>query len=308
MFRLKLIKEQTNLDFMRWHKMSLLFSLLITLACLAGLFTKGLNLGIDFTGGILMEIRSEQPVNIADLRQSLGTLSVGAPSIQEFGNENDVLIRIPGNLGDSEGQKLVVQEVQDILGTEGIDYRRVEFVGPQVGSELIEAGIKAFIYSILGILLYLWFRFEWQFGVAGVVTLAHDAIVTIGFFVFTGIEFDLATVAAVLLVAGYSINDTVVVFDRVRENLRRFRKKPLPELLNLSMNQTLSRTLMTSVTTLLALVALWLFGGHVIRGFVDALIIGIFIGTYSSVFLGTPMLSYMKLRRTPVDEEVTVGA
>lgn len=308
MFRLKLIKEQTNLDFMRWHKMAFVLTAVVTLICLGGLFTKGLNLGIDFTGGILMEIRSEEPVDIADLRQSLGGLSVGTPSIQEFGTNNDVLIRIPGNLGDSEGQKLVVQEVQDILGTDGIDYRRVEFVGPQVGGELIEAGIKAFIYSIIGILLYLWFRFEWQFGVAGVVTLAHDVIVTIGFFVFTGMEFDLATVAAVLLVAGYSINDTVVVFDRMRENLRRFRKKPLPELLNLSMNQTLSRTLMTSVTTLLALVTLWLFGGHVIRGFVDALIIGIFIGTYSSVFLGTPMLNYMNLRRTPVDEEAPTTA
>lgn len=172
----------------------------------------------------------------------------------------------------------------------------MEFVGPQVGEELIEAGGKALFYALAGLLAYIWMRFEWQFGVAAVLALTHDILFTVGFFGVTQMEFTLATVAAVLMIAGYSINDTVVVFDRVRENLRKYKKKPLRELFNLSINQTLSRTLMTSLTTLLALLALWQFGGAVIRGFVTALIFGIFIGTYSSIFIATPLLLYVRPR------------
>jgi preprotein translocase SecF subunit len=184
-----------------------------------------------------------------------------------------------------------------------VDYRRTEFVGPQVGEELKQQGIMAVLFSLVGILVYIWFRFEWQFGVAAIIALAHDALLTIGLFALTGMEFNLSTVAAILMIAGYSINDTVVVFDRIRENLRKYKKKPLGELFNLSVNQMLTRTVMTSVTTLLALVALYVFGGEVIRGFIYALIFGIGVGTYSSVFIAAPVLMFMNIRRGGFDEQ-----
>jgi len=184
-----------------------------------------------------------------------------------------------------------------------VDYRRTEFVGPQVGEELKKQGMYAVLFSLFGILAYVWFRFEWQFGVASIVALAHDAIATVGLFALTQMEFNLSTVAAILMIAGYSINDTVVVFDRIRENLRKYKKKPLADLFNMSINQMLSRTLMTSVTTLLALIALYIFGGEVIQGFIYALIFGIVIGTYSSIFIAAPTLLYMNVHRGSFDEE-----
>ena len=199
----------------------------------------------------------------------------------------------------AEVQNQALQTLKDYLGSqfESVDYRRTEFVGPQVGEELKKQGIYAVLFSILGMLAYIWFRFEWQFSVAAIVALIHDSLATIGLFALTQMEFNLSTVAAILMIAGYSINDTVVVFDRIRENLRKFKKMPIFDLLNNAINQTLSRTLMTSVTTLLALVALWTFGGEVIRGFVNALIFGILIGTYSSVFVASPVLTFLNIRR-----------
>ncbi len=194
------------------------------------------------------------------------------------------------------------REINGLFEGETVDYRRIEFVGPQVGSELKLKGLYAVLLSLLGIMTYIWFRFEWQFGVAAIVALAHDAIATLGLFAFTGMEFNLSTVAAVLMIAGYSINDTVVVFDRIREDLRKFKKKPLKDVFNLAINRTLSRTLMTSLTTLLALVALYIFGGEVIRGFVDALIFGIVVGTYSSVFVASPVLMMMNVKRSSIRE------
>ncbi len=294
---IKLIPDDTNYDFMGWHKIAFVFSCVLIVAGLFFAFQKNLNFGIDFTGGTLMEIRTKAEVaDIPEIRRLTSDLNVGGISVQEFGAPNDVLIRIPQQERDEEEQKLVMQQVREALDEIVEEYRRVEFVGPQVGAELIAAGRNAMLYALLGLLAYIWVRFEWQFSVAAIIALSHDVLLTIGFFAVTQMEFTLATVAAVLMIAGYSINDTVVVFDRVRENLRKYKKKPLRELYNLSVNQMLARTLMTSITTLLALGALWQFGGEVIRGFVTALIFGIFVGTYSSVFIATALLLYVRPR------------
>jgi len=213
-----------------------------------------------------------------------------------------LLIRLPQQQSvddDGAAQKAAIDKVRSALDEKyaPVDYRRIEFVGPQVGEELKRQGAMAVLFSLFGILAYVWFRFEWQFGVASIVALAHDAALTIGLFALTQMEFNLSTVAAILMIAGYSINDTVVVFDRIRENLRKYKKKALGELFNLSVNQTLARTLMTSVTTLLALIALYIFGGEVIRGFIYALIFGIGVGTYSSVFVAAPLLMFLNVKR-----------
>jgi preprotein translocase subunit SecF len=311
------VPQNININFMGMRFVAYAFSLCLVLASLGLIMTKGLNLGIDFTGGTVIEIRTPVEPDIEVLRSGLNELGLGNVSIQEFGKKSDLLIRLqdqpkPENWDEETATEkddpnaIAIELVQEALSEafEGqvIDYRRVEFVGPQVGSELKLKGLYAVIFSLLGIMIYIWFRFEWQFGLAALVALAHDAIATIGLFAFFQMDFDLSTVAAILMIAGYSINDTVVVFDRIRENLRKYKKKPLNELFNLSVNQTLSRTLMTSLTTLLALIALYVFGGEVIRGFVDALIFGIVIGTYSSVFVASPVLLLMNIPRGSGDK------
>jgi preprotein translocase SecF subunit len=298
MSRLKLVKDNTNFNFMRTHKLAMGLSALMMILSVVLLFTKGLNLGIDFTGGLLMEVKTPATVHISEIRETLEKLSTGTPTIQEFG-DNSVMIKIPGKEADQATQKKLYEEVKKLLGT-NVEYRRVEYVGPQVGQELIMMGVKAFIYSMIGILGYLWIRFEWQFGVTGVMALAHDVCATLLFFTLTQFEFDLSTVAAVLLVAGYSINDTVVVFDRIRETLRKYKKMPLSQILNMSVNQTLSRTIMTSLMTILAMLGLLLFGAAVIKGFTYAMLIGIVVGTYSSIFVAAPLLLYLNLRREPL--------
>jgi len=260
-------------------------------------FTKGLNFGIDFRGGILIEVRTEGPADISKLRSSLSGLGLGEIQLQEFGQPSDVLIRIERQPGGEKAQLVAVEKAKGALGDQ-VDYRRTEFVGPKVGGELIEAGITAVLLALGAMLVYIWFRFEWQFGVGAVVALLHDVVLTIGIFALLGLEFNLSTVAAILTIAGYSINDTVVVYDRVRENLRKYKQMPLGELLNLSINGTLSRTLLTSFTTLLALLALYFFGGEVLAGFSFAMIWGVVVGTYSSIFIAVPLLVYMNLRRT----------
>ena len=239
----------------------------------------------------------------------MNALELGAISIQEFGAPDDLLIRLPEQEGGPEAQQAAIDKVREMLeevyeqADDPVEYRRTEFVGPQVGEELKRKGMYAVLFSILGMLVYIWFRFEWQFSAAAIAALIHDSLATIGLFALTQMEFNLSTVAAILMIAGYSVNDTVVVFDRIRENLRKFKKMPIFELLNLSINQTLSRTLMTSGTTILALVALWFFGGEVIRGFVDALIFGILIGTYSSIFVASPLLTFMNIRHNKAGSE-----
>lgn len=298
MLRFRIIQEKTSFDFMRVHKVAFALSSSMIALSVFLLFSRGLNFGIDFTGGLLLEVRVAENVKIADIRHSLSSLSVGTPTIQEFG-ENEVMIKIPGKEVTSEAQKKILDEVRNLLGAE-TEFRRSEYVGPQVGKELIATGVKAFVYAMIGILLYIWFRFEWQFGVTGVLALAHDVAATLLFFTVTQLEFDLSIVAAILLVAGYSINDTVVVFDRIREKLRKFKKMPLPELLNGAINETLSRTIMTSLTTVLALIALYIFGAEVIKGFTLVMLVGIAVGTYSSIFVAAPMLIYLKLRPAAV--------
>ena len=299
---LRLVPEETALNFIGLRFLAYALSAVLIMGSIALTAKDGLNFGIDFTGGTLIEIRTPEQPDLGELRTLLNGLALGAISIQEFGAPNDLLIRLPQQEGDADVQQMAIEDVREALNDHFaeagvVDYRRVEFVGPQVGEELKRQGMMAVLFSLAGILAYVWFRFEWQFGVASIVALAHDAIATIGLFALTQMEFNLSTVAAILMIAGYSINDTVVVFDRIRENLRKYKKMPLPELFNMSVNQMLSRTLMTSVTTLLALMALYLFGGEVIQGFIYALIFGVVIGTYSSVFVAAPVLLLTNLKR-----------
>lgn len=310
---LKLLPAETHLDFTGKRFLAFALSAVLLLGSIFLVIDRGLNFGIDFTGGTLIEIQTKEPADIAALRTGLNTLELGAISIQEFGSADDLLIRLPQQQvedDDGEAQKAAIETVRNALNESlgQVDYRRVEFVGPQVGEELKKQGAMAVLFSLFGILAYVWFRFEWQFGVASIIALAHDTVLTIGFFALTQMEFNLSTVAAILMIAGYSINDTVVVFDRIRENLRKYKKKPIGELLNLSVNQTLSRTLMTSITTLLALLALYIFGGEVIRGFVNALIFGIGVGTYSSIFVAAPLLMFMNVKRGDVIDDEAVQA
>ena len=302
---LRLVPEETNFNFIGLRYIAYVISALLIVGSISVTFKNGLNFGIDFTGGTVIEIRTPEATDLGDLRTLLNELDLGAISIQEFGAPNDLLIRLPQQEGDAEVQQMAIEDVRQTLDDAyaevgEVDYRRVEFVGPQVGEELKRQGMLAVLFSMIGILAYVWFRFEWQFGVASIVALLHDAIATIGLFALTQMEFNLSTVAAILMIAGYSINDTVIVFDRIRENLRKFKKMPLPELFNNSVNQMLGRTLMTSGTTLLALLALYVFGGEVIQGFIYALIFGIIIGTYSSVFVAAPVLLNTGLKRAEV--------
>ena len=291
---LNLIPADTNIQFMSKRVIFFVISAFIVLASIGVVASKGLNFGIDFKGGILIEVRTEGPADVSAMRGQLGALGLGDISLQEFGAPTDVLIRIQRQEGDDDAQQKAVEAVKAELG-DSVTYRRTEFVGPKVSEELLTSGIEAVGLAILAILVYIWFRFEWQFGLGAVVALTHDVITTIGIFALLGLEFNLSTVAAVLTIAGYSINDTVVVFDRVREKLRKFKSMPLPELLNLAINKTLSRTLMTSVTTLIALLALFFLGGEVIRDFAFAMIWGVVIGTYSSICVAVPLLIYLGL-------------
>ncbi|NIY74407.1 protein translocase subunit SecF [Thalassospira sp. HF15] len=293
---LHLIPDDVNVSFLKFRKIFYIASLVMVLASVGMFFTKGLNFGIDFRGGILVEIKTDGPADINALRDNLGSLGLGDVSIQEFGEPDDVLIQLQRQDGDEQAQMAALAAVTEALG-EDVTIRRSELVGPKVGSELKEAGFYSVVISLFLIMVYIWIRFEWQFAIASVAALLHDVLITIGFFVITGVQFDLATLAAVLTVAGYSINDTVVVFDRIREYLRKFRKMEIPDLLDLSINSTLARTTMTSFTTLLALIALFVFGGEAIRGFTMALIFGIVIGTYSSICVASPLLVVLRLKR-----------
>lgn len=297
----RLIPDDTRIHFMRYEHWAYAFSAALIVVALLLVPLKGLNFGIDFRGGILMEVR--MPGAAADLgamRATLGGLGLGEVALQEFGEPSDVLIRIERQEGGEEAQQAAVAAVRAALDQNfggDISYRRVEFVGPKVSGELFWAGTQAVLYSLIAILAYIWFRFEWQYGVGALVALAHDAITTVGLFALFGLEFNLSSVAALLTIVGYSLNDTVVIYDRVRENLRKYKAMPLPELLDRSINETLARTVMTSGTTLLALLALAIFGGPVIRGFTIAMIWGVLIGTYSSVYVASPMLVHFHLRR-----------
>lgn len=288
------------IDFMRWGGKTVAVSVVLVVLSLGLFFGKGLDYGIDFTGGTLLEVAYQQPPNLADLRGKVAALGVGQVQMQEFGDENTLLVRVGRGSGKDEGVK-VVSLVRAILedGGENVEFRRSEFVGPKVGREMINKGITAVLLSLLAILGYIWVRFDgWQFAVAAVLALVHDVVLTIGFFGITGLEFNLAIVAAMLTIAGYSINDTVVVFDRIREMATHRRSGDVDDLLNRALNGTLSRTVVTSLTTLLALLALYFFGGQVLRGFIIAMIWGVAVGTFSSIFFATPLLKVLGFNPT----------
>ncbi|MBL6623097.1 MAG: protein translocase subunit SecF [Alphaproteobacteria bacterium] len=303
MFRLKLVPADTAINFVARFRLAAIMSAVLVLASMLVFFWQGLNLGIDFRGGILIETRHQDgPADLADLRSRLGQLELGDISIQSFGAETDVLVRIQRQDGDEKAQVAAIRAVTEELGA-GYEVRRTEFVGPTIGAELTEKGILAVLCALAGIMVYIWFRFEWQFSIAAMIALTHDVLTTIGLFAATAFEFNLATIAAILTIAGYSINDTVVVFDRLRENLRRYKSRQQPEILNISLNETLSRTVMTSVTTALALLAIIFFGGAVLRDFALAMLWGVVIGTYSSVFIAVGMLSWFDLKKTADEDD-----
>ena len=265
MRKLKLVPDETHIPFIGMRFVALIVSTTAVLASIVMVVVLGLNFGIDFRGGTMIEIGTEEPADIADLRSRLGGLGLGDVQIQEFGAPTDVLIRIETQPGGEEAQRGAIETVRAELGDE-VEYRRVEVVGPTVSGELIEAGVLAIVLAVGMMLVYIWFRFEWQFSVGAVVALVHDVVITLGVFALLQLEFNLSIIAALLTIVGYSMNDTVVVYDRVREKLRKYKRMPLDELLDFAVNKTLSRTVMTSVTTLLALLSLYTFGGEVIRG------------------------------------------
>lgn len=304
---INLIPANTRIPFIAWRRVFFLFSLAMVLGSVALFATRGLNYGVDFVGGILIEIRTEGPPDIAEMREQLGGLGLGEVTLQELGDANDVLIRFPMQEGGEEAQQRAVEAARAALG-ENVDYRRIELVGPAVSAELFRDGIYAVAAALGAMLVYIWFRFEWQFGLAAVVALFHDVISTVGLFSLLQMEFNLATVAAVLTIAGYSINDSVVVFDRVRENLRKYKTMPLPQLFDLSINETLARTTITGLSTLLAVLALYFLGGEVIKGFSLAMLWGIVIGTYSSICLAVPLMLYMYTRPAPAAGEAAAKA
>jgi preprotein translocase SecF subunit len=290
----------TRLNFMKFKDVCFFASLAMMALSLFLIFTKGFNYGVDFTGGAMIEVRSTQgPADIAALRDKVSALDLGDVQIQSFGTPEDALIRIKEQPGGEQAQQEALKKVLGVLG-DAYEQRRVELVGPAVSSELRRTGVIAVLAAIVAIMLYVWFRFEWQFAVGTLVALAHDVLVTAGIFSFFQMEFDLSIVAALLTILGYSVNDTVVVADRIRENLRKYKRMDLTELLNLSINETLSRTILTGVTTIVVLVALYLLGGAVIHNFTFAMLLGVLIGTYSSIFIGAPILEYLGVKRETV--------
>ncbi|VAW10451.1 Protein translocase subunit SecF [hydrothermal vent metagenome] len=294
---IRFVPSETKVPFLKFHRLAFAVSiaLLLLSVALVGIF--GLNYGIDFRGGTLIEVKTKSgPADIGALRNKLGGLGLGDVQIQEFGSPEEVLIRVEQQAGGDANQQDVISIVKKTLG-DSVEYRRVEVVGPTVSGELITSGAIAIFVAILVVLIYIWFRFEWQFGVGAVIALIHDVTLTLGVFAALQLEFNLSIVAAFLTIVGYSLNDTVVVYDRVRETLRKYKKMPLADLLNLSINKTLSRTVLTSCTTLIALFALYFFGGEVIRGFTFAMIWGVLVGTYSSVFVASPLLLYLGVKR-----------
>ncbi len=285
-----------NLNFVSYFKKLNLLSILLILISLIFIIFKGLNYGIDFKGGTIIEIRIEnKDINVSNIRESLNKVNLGDINVKNFGEERDFLIKIEEKLKDN---KLVISEIKETLNkdlNEEVNYRRIESVGPKVSAELLKSGIISIGLALLVMLFYIWFRFEWQFSLGSIIALFHDVIITLGIFSILSIEINLSIVAAVLTIVGYSMNDTVVIYDRIRENLSKYNKLEIDQISNLSVNETLSRTLITSVTTLLALFSIFILGGEILKGFSFAMILGVIIGTYSSIFVAAPVLKYLKV-------------
>jgi len=304
---LRLIKKTPNIYFIEYRKYFFIFSLFLALISALSLQFKGLNFGIDFKGGLLLETKFKNDIALESIRNVIVSIEVGDFTLQGLDKSKDnFLLKIELDNSLKSEQENLIKKVKEALKKEfgdEIDYRRVEFVGPTVSNELIYKGITAILVAIASMLVYIWFRFELPFAVGAVIALIHDTILTVGMFALTSLEFNLSTVAAILLIIGYSMNDTVVVYDRIRENLKKFRKVEVFNLLNKSINETLSRTINTTATTIIALLALYYFGGNIIKDFSLAMIWGIIIGTYSSILIATPILLNMKIRKTKGDEE-----
>ena len=307
MRKLRLIPDNTKFDFIGRRFLFLGFSATLILLSFGLMLVLGINFGVDFRGGILIEARTSAPADLGDLRNRLNGLGLGEVGLQEFGAPTDVLINFGEQPGGEKAQLAAIEKVKATLGDTVAEYRRIEVVGPKVGAELVRGGIIATLLAMGAIAAYVWFRFEWQFGVAALLSLIHDVITTMGLFALFQFEFNLPTLAAVLTIAGYSINDTVVIFDRVREDLRKYKKMPLADLLNHAINATLSRTVLTGMTTLLVLVALVIFGGEVIRGFAIAMIWGVLIGTFSSFGVAVPLLIYLGVSQSGHREPATAA-
>ncbi len=282
----------TNFDFLKYKKFFILVSASLVFFSFILIFSKGLNLGVDFKGGTTIEIRLEKKMDIEKIRNSLSKSKINNFSVKEFGTANDLLIYTDNSISPSDIKNFLEKDLK-----EKITIRKIETVGPKVGSELIKSAIYSVLLCLIAIFLYLWFRFEWQFSLGGIVALFHDLIITVGVFALLGLQFDLSIIAALLTILGYSINDTVIIYDRIRENLKKDSSSEFSILVNESLNNTLSRTLKTSGTTLLSIVAVLIFGGEVLRGFAFAITFGIIIGTYSSIYIASPIVMFFKIKR-----------
>ena len=295
---LRIVPDDTKFNFMRFRRISFPISAMLSIAAILLYFFHGLNFGIDFIGGTLIEVQTKAgPADLAKMRTTIGALQLGEFQLQQFGAPDDVLIRISEQPGGDEAQQAAVQKVRAALGND-VDYRRVEVVGPSVSTELLAYGTIGLVLAIVAILIYLWFRFEWQFALGAMIANVHDLVLTVGFMSLTRIDFDLTSIAALLTILGYSLNDTVVIYDRIREMLRRYKRMPMPDLLNASVNATLSRSIVTHVTVAMSLLALLLFGGQAIHSFTATMMFGVvLVGTYTSVFIASPILIYLGVGR-----------
>jgi len=293
------------INFNKFYKLFNLISLSLVIASVLLLFFKGLNFGVDFKGGTLIELRSnDKNINVTSLRQSFNKMNLGDFNVKKFGNENDFLIKIEKKDASANAIEVIKKDLTSSLGG-SFNFRRVENVGPKVSSELLKSGIIAIALSLAAMLFYIWIRFEWQFSLGAILALFHDVIITLGLFSLFSLEINLSIVAAVLTIVGYSMNDTVVIYDRVRENLRKFSDIKIYELTNISINETLSRTIITSATTLLALVSIYLFGGEILKGFSLAMIMGVIFGTYSSIYIANPILVKLRVSQKTILKEDT---
>jgi len=299
-----IFKVSDDIKFSYFYRKLNILSLIFIIFSILVLLFKGLNLGVDFKGGTLIELRTENSTtNIAEIRQSFLKMNLGDVTVKKFGKKNDYLVKIEVTKSDDEN---FIKSINDKLSADlgsVVNFRRVENVGPKVSNELLRAGLLAISLSLAAMLFYIWIRFEWQFSLGAIIAIIHDVIITVGIFSFLSYEVNLSIVAAALTIVGYSMNDTVVIFDRIRENLKKYSKMSIIDISDLSTNQTLSRTLITSVTTLLALFSIYIFGGAILKGFSFAMIIGVIIGTYSSIFVATPILNYTKVSQKTVLKE-----
>jgi len=305
---LRIVPDDTKFDFMRFRRISFPVSAVLSIVAMLLFFFNGLNFGVDFVGGTLIEIQSKTgPADLSRMRATVSALNLGDVQLQQFGAPTDVLIRVPQQPGGEAAQQEAVAKVRGALGSD-VDYRRVEVVGPRVSTELLAYGTIGLMMAILCILVYLWFRFEWQFALGAMIANVHDLVLTIGFMSLTQIDFDLTSIAALLTILGYSLNDTVVIYDRIREMLKRYKKMPMADLLNISVNSTLSRSIITHVTVTLALLALFFFGGHAIHSFTATMIFGVvLVGTYTSIFIAAPILIYLGVGLTRLEAREKEG-